>query len=77
MYYGIIIPGAQSFGSAHFGEGCGSILLDNVDCLGSEFRVQDCDRAAAGNQDCGHQEDAGVQCALTGKEVEYMHGSLL
>ena len=51
--------------SAGFGEGSGSIILDNVMCVGNETNLLDCARGAeiyASN--CEHREDAGVRCQV-------------
>ena len=47
---------------AHFGQGGGSILLDNVRCSGSETRLSQCSHQGIGNHNCVHREDAGVTC---------------
>ena len=53
--------GVTVYTSAHFGQGSGPILLDNLACSGSESRLVDCtyDNNTA---DCSHSEDAGVRC---------------
>ncbi|XP_049646406.1 deleted in malignant brain tumors 1 protein-like [Suncus etruscus] len=50
-------------GEAHFGEGSGKILLDNVHCEGDEQRLEQCSHAGWFSHNCGHTEDAGVMCS--------------
>ena len=46
-----------------FGEGNGSILLDNLLCNGYEDSLLDCVSSEdVGSHDCTHSEDAGVKC---------------
>jgi len=57
----ISLVGVQVFVSAHFGQGNGPILLDNVACSGSESTLLDC-RYGNTTSDDAHSEDAGVRC---------------
>ena len=49
--------------NGQYGEGSGSILLDDLVCTGSENSLLDCiDIIDIGTHDCDHSEDAGVKC---------------
>ena len=46
---------------AFFGQGSGSIFMDNVRCNGTEQFLTNCTHNT--NHYCGHYRDAGVKCA--------------
>ena len=47
--------------NAYYGEGSGRI--HNVNCIGSEFLIENCLHGLWGVQSCSHSQDAGVKCA--------------
>lgn len=57
---------AVAYGHSHYGDGTGLIYFDELGCTGSEPNLFSCPHNLLGNHDCGHGEDAGVQC---GKEL--------
>ena len=48
--------------NAFYGEGNGTIWLDNVNCTGSELMIEHCSHGEWGTQNCSHSQDAGVKC---------------
>ena len=65
------LPGATAYSWARFGQGRGPIVMDEVRCTGNELKLMDCPLSLSHN--CGHHEDAGVQCTLS----TYDHGKLI
>ncbi|NWR54612.1 NETR protein, partial [Bucorvus abyssinicus] len=56
---------------AHYGQGSGPILLDEVDCSGNELSLDQCKKSDWGQQNCDHIEDAGVSCdPFTGTDLQ-------
>ncbi|XP_058272777.1 deleted in malignant brain tumors 1 protein-like [Hemibagrus wyckioides] len=53
----------KAYQNAHFGQGSGPILLNNVQCSGSENNITQCSHRGFGSHDCYHYEDAGVSCS--------------
>uniref|UniRef100_A0A8C7PIG7 SRCR domain-containing protein n=1 Tax=Oncorhynchus mykiss TaxID=8022 RepID=A0A8C7PIG7_ONCMY len=67
-------PATEAPHQAHFGEGSGSILLDDVACMGSEGSLLECSSGGIGNHDCGHDEDASVTCMMGKSQVRLVNG---
>ena len=62
----LFILDASGIGSAFYGQGSGPIHLDDVACAGTETNILQC-RYDPVTSDCGHSEDAGVQCQIDSK----------
>ena len=50
---------------ARYGEGTGSIILDDVGCSGSEGSLYSCSHNGLYVHNCGHYEDASAVCEFT------------
>ena len=63
-----------AIGSAGFGQGSGSILLDVVTCIGSESTLASCGHLGIGiTRTCSHSEDAGVRCTASYYNTGYIY----
>ena len=56
--------GATAISFDLFGQGTGTIWLDNVVCTGNEARLYDCQNTGIGVHNCSHIEAAGVRCQI-------------
>ncbi|XP_025100073.1 neurotrypsin-like [Pomacea canaliculata] len=54
--------GAVAVASDTFGPGQGRILLDEVNCLGTETSLEQCSHSGFFHHDCTHNEDIGISC---------------
>ena len=53
----------RPYNGAYFGQGSGSILLDNTACIGNESTLASCGHLGFNiTRSCSHYEDAGVRC---------------
>ena len=50
-------------GNTVFPIGTGLILLDNVQCNGSEMSLSDCNSDGWNKHNCRHKQDVGVKCS--------------
>lgn len=54
---------------ARFGQGSGTIWMDDVNCMGSEKRIEDCNHNGWGSHNCGHDEDVSISCIPSKKPL--------
>ncbi|XP_053380060.1 deleted in malignant brain tumors 1 protein-like [Mercenaria mercenaria] len=59
---GIPTAVAVPLSNAYYGAGTGPIYVDEINCIGNETNIGQCDRKPLGVNDCGHDEDAGLMC---------------
>ena len=58
-----LFSGSQAFRNAEFGEGNGVILLEGLECDGTEASLLDCSmNVELGLSLCDHSDDAGIKC---------------
>ena len=58
---------------AYFGEGTRSILLDDLECTGSETNIAYCGHNGYKKHNCEHSEDAGVICEEGALKIFYIN----
>ncbi|XP_072168896.1 scavenger receptor cysteine-rich domain-containing protein DMBT1-like [Diadema setosum] len=65
----------MALSGAHFGPGSGNILLDEINCYGTEATLLSCLHAGLYQHDCQHSQDASVVCErkvrLSGDASDY------
>uniref|UniRef100_K1R2P6 Deleted in malignant brain tumors 1 protein n=1 Tax=Magallana gigas TaxID=29159 RepID=K1R2P6_MAGGI len=53
---------SEAYGGAVFGRGSGTIWLDNVNCIGSESKIEECSHSPWGSNNCNHGNDISINC---------------
>ncbi|XP_076436805.1 scavenger receptor cysteine-rich domain-containing protein DMBT1-like [Babylonia areolata] len=60
------LTGGKALTRAFYGEGTGTVFLDDVDCKGDEKSLADCYFSTGSAVNCDHSEDASVVCQSAG-----------
>uniref|UniRef100_K1R131 Deleted in malignant brain tumors 1 protein n=1 Tax=Magallana gigas TaxID=29159 RepID=K1R131_MAGGI len=53
---------SEAYGGAVFGRGSGTIWVDNVNCIGSESKIDECSHSPWGSNNCNHGDDISINC---------------
>ena len=54
--------GAVAIGGAYYGEGSGPVVLRRMECKGTEGTIDNCSFEGPFHTNCGHSQDASVNC---------------
>ena len=65
----IALSDATALSNAFYGQGSGPIHIDDVACTGTETNILLCTYDSV-TSDCGHSEDAGVQCQVDSRFMD-------
>ena len=77
ILYAAIIDAAVYYRNAHFGQGNGTIAIEDVACVGTETSLLSCSSSAIFGTTCSHSQDAGVGCEGTIEQNKNVNQSLL
>ena len=54
-----------------YGQATGAIWMADVDCRGNETSLLECNQTKIGENNCGHDDDAGVICIALGNHFYF------
>ncbi|XP_052714536.1 deleted in malignant brain tumors 1 protein-like isoform X2 [Crassostrea angulata] len=66
---------SEAYGGAVFGRGSGTIWLDNVNCIGSESKIEECSHSPWGSNNCNHGDDISINCLPNNTFVRLVGGT--
>nr|XP_042702022.1 scavenger receptor cysteine-rich domain-containing protein SCART1-like [Chrysemys picta bellii] len=66
----------SALGEAAFGEGTGPIWVEILNCRGTESSLWDCPAKPWGESNCGHKEDAAVNCSGLTERTDSLNTSV-
>lgn len=49
--------------------------MNNIHCMGSETRIEDCNYEGWGTNNCGHGEDLSISCIPSNNILLIIHSS--
>ncbi|XP_041349224.1 scavenger receptor cysteine-rich domain superfamily protein-like [Gigantopelta aegis] len=61
--------GGITHSGAKYGQGTGTILLDDVQCHGGETTIDDCTKTDWATHNCSHANDAGLTCNVLSSKL--------
>lgn len=67
--HSVSFAGAIAAARSWFGPGKGPIVLDDIECVGTEATLHLCPHGGIGNHDCSEAEHASVICQRKSRQV--------
>ena len=64
-------PAIDAKSEAFYGQGSGPIWLENLQCIDTDTSISHCSHSIWGNNNCSHNEDAGVWCVPSNGNLSF------